>query len=250
MRILFVIFTLLCSACASNVARESYEPTQEQLASEGMYQNREDYPALIELYKQQLTVSEQVDIRIKLVNAYVELDDLDSANFHMTLLPENTDNSHKNIVEDLFHTKAWVYYHDEDYELAKKYLYKEISAYPNNAKSHNLLGIIYASEGDFVRARIQMNHARTLQYSDDIVINNLAVLDIMEHRFSDAVRKLNPLYRNGLADERMKMNLLVSLAMLEDDREFSALSNELFSHIDKDTVRSQIGTLFVSNTIR
>lgn len=85
-----------------------------------------------------------------------------------------------------------------------------------NAEVSNLIGVIYAGEGNIYEARHYFYLARENLYDDVKVKNNLALLFMMEGKFDSAVKMLLPLYVNGQADKQIESNLTIALVKTND----------------------------------
>ncbi|GAA4902424.1 hypothetical protein [Ferrimonas pelagia] len=235
---LFTSFLFLAACSSTTPVANLNKVTPEFIASEEVYIKNSDYHSLIELYKYQLENGENLHLRIKLVDSYVHAGDIDSALFHMEALPDDSKPINLNF------TKAQAFFHNHQLQKAELHLQKELKAFPKNAQAYNLFGVVLAYQGDYVDARRQLNQARSLHFSDITIINNLAMLDILESRFDDAVKRLMPIYDNGLANKKVKTNLLVALAMTNVDHPFTELANEQFKYVDQSQIRHEINRLF------
>lgn len=167
----------------------------------------ENYPGLIALYKKQLAVRDSETTRLKLARTYYDSGDIDSALFQLEELKKHT----KPNAETYYLTAQCLHQQKKDSQ-ALTAVNSAIMLKPDSGKFYNLQGIISASLDDFISARRGFNKARSLMYTDTIVLNNLAVLDISQHHYQDAIARLMPLYRNGQSDEKIRANLLIALA--------------------------------------
>lgn len=204
-------------------------------AQENMLLKTKNYPGLIEFYKAQLKQSEQSTTRAKLAQAYLDFGDPDSALFTITPLTQrtNTQNAHKKqhttspwgIVAD---SVSWIWGPSEvktswlfiqanaELEMGKSdaALSSALQAFQFNrqdAEIANLIGVIYAGEGNIYEARHYFHVARKNLYDDVKVKNNLALLYLLEGKFERAMDMLLPLYVNGQADEKVESNLILAL---------------------------------------
>ncbi|WP_329957370.1 tetratricopeptide repeat protein [Gibbsiella quercinecans] len=87
---------------------------------------------------------------------------------------------------------------------------------PKNGEAWNVQGILMAQNGDFTGAFSAFNHARQLFVDDDVVINNLAMLAIMQEDYATARDYLLTLYNRGHASQKALHNLVYVLVKLQD----------------------------------
>ncbi|HDR1392220.1 TPA: NrfG protein, partial [Pasteurella multocida] len=69
----------------------------------------------------------------------------------------------------------------------------------------------YAQNGNLVNARNDINKAREFFINDNVAINNLAMLNIINGDFNNAVSLLLPQYLNGVKNSRLIHNLVFAL---------------------------------------
>lgn len=175
----------------------------------------QNYPGLIQHYKHQLERSDNQSVRLKLAKTYYQSGDVDSALFQLNILKQ-----HYKPDSQVHYLMAQCLYQKGKMTKALTEVNTAITLNPRQAKSYNLQGIIDAGLNDFVSARSAFNKARALMYDDSIVLNNLAMIDIYQHRYLDAVNLLLPLYRNGQADKKIRSNLLIALAKTHQENLF------------------------------
>ncbi|CAG9297096.1 tetratricopeptide repeat protein [Celerinatantimonas diazotrophica] len=175
----------------------------------------QNYPGLIKFYKQTLEHSDSRSVRLKLAKTYYQSGDVDSALFQLKILKQ-----HYKPDAQVHYLMAQCLYQKGKMTDALTEVNTAITLNPKQAKSYNLQGIIDAGLNDFVSARKAFNKARALMYKDSIVLNNLAMIDIYQHKYSDAVNLLLPLYNNGQADKKIRSNLLIALAKTHQESLF------------------------------
>lgn len=166
-----------------------------------------NYLALIELYKQQLQQQDQRQTRLKLAQVYLDFQDPESALFILGPL-FNSKTEH----DTEFYLQGMALYRLHRITDAKQALSIAQDHNPNNPKTINMLGIIYAQSAQFDQARMSFNRARELMYDDIAVKNNLALIDMLEEDYQTAADRLLPIYHNGQADDRVIANLAIIMA--------------------------------------
>jgi tight adherence protein D len=87
---------------------------------------------------------------------------------------------------------------------------------PNNAEAHNLNGIALANNGEINKAESAIERSRALFIPDETAMNNLAVVAMLDDRYTDAVRILLPDYLSGKRNSLMLHNLVFSLIQMGD----------------------------------
>ncbi|NOJ24259.1 tetratricopeptide repeat protein [Vibrio coralliilyticus] len=225
-----LILTVIISGCSAS------SNFNESVAQESMLIKTKNYPGLIDFYKTQLKDSEHSAIRAKLAQAYLDYGDPDSALFTIRPLTQSTNeqtarkkqpsSSPWDMVTEQVSWESWG--HDEvktnwlfiqaNAELAMgnsdAALSSALQAFQMNkqdAEIANLIGVIYAEEGNIYEARHYFHVARKNLYDDVKVKNNLALLYLLEGKFERAIDMLLPLYVNGQADEKVEANLVLAL---------------------------------------
>ncbi|MFM2477415.1 tetratricopeptide repeat protein [Celerinatantimonas sp. MCCC 1A17872] len=175
----------------------------------------QNYPGLIQYYKSQLERSDSQSVRLKLAKTYYRSGDVESALFQLKILKQ-----HYQPNSQVHYLMAQCLYQKGKLTDALTEVNTAITLSPKQAKLYNLQGIIDANLNDFTSARSAFNKARELMYDDTIVLNNLAMIDIYQHKYLDAIDLLLPLYKNGQADKKIRSNLLIALAKTHQDSLF------------------------------
>ncbi|MFM2480189.1 tetratricopeptide repeat protein [Celerinatantimonas sp. YJH-8] len=217
-----VLFTcIFLAACSSDRQAGHFVPARSSVSTdtvgdttplnarekEQLMIKAENYPGLIELYKKKIEQRDSSSVRLKLAQTYYRSGDTDSAMFQIQYMKQ-----HEKPNAEVFYLEAQCLHEKNKDTEALKAISSAIMLHSDQAKYYNLQGIVSASLDDFISARRAFNKARSLMYTDTVVLNNLAMIDIYQQRYQDAIDKLMPLYRNGQADSKIRANLLVALA--------------------------------------
>ncbi len=197
---LLVIFLVGCASTNSD---------DRSLNKEALLIQAQNYNELVGYYKSQLSVRDTEEVRIKLARSYLKIKDADSALFILKPLM-----AQKKISAEALLLNANSLYELGEFELGLRDIEKAKEIDPKNAEIQNMAGLLYSANGDYNRARMMFNHARSNFYDDITVKNNLAVLDIIEGHYLDAVQRLMPIYTNDKADAQVQANLMLALAKL------------------------------------
>ncbi|EOB5410127.1 tetratricopeptide repeat protein [Yersinia enterocolitica] len=168
-----------------------------------------NHAGLITLYRNKLKVKEDESIRLKLANAYYLTGDSKSSLYYLQPI------SHKENAS-IYMLQAKNLINNNNNDGAKIVVSKLLAISPNNAEAHNLNGIILANEGEIHKSEIAIEKSRALFISDEIAMNNLAVVAMLDDRYTDAVRILLPDYLVGKRGRLMLHNLVFSLVQLGD----------------------------------
>ncbi|EKN3487567.1 tetratricopeptide repeat protein [Yersinia enterocolitica] len=202
--IIFLIFTFILSGCSNNNVSN-----KEFYYRESILLKANNHAGLITLYRNKLKVKEDESIRLKLANAYYLTGDSKFSLYYLQPI------SHKENAS-IYMLQAKNLINNNNNDGAKIVVSKLLAISPNNAEAHNLNGIILANEGEIHKSEIAIEKSRALFISDEIAMNNLAVVAMLDDRYTDAVRILLPDYLAGKRGRLMLHNLVFSLVQLGD----------------------------------
>jgi tight adherence protein D len=231
-----LISILIITGCVSSqplIPNASYKNNEAMLISSG--NNLE----LIRLYKQQLALKEDQATRTKLVAAYIEVKDFESALFYISpLLEANPSSARINALDGKaqFGLKAW--------DKAEIALTKSYQIDQHNGDVLNLLGLISSYKGNYEQARGYFKSARENMYNDVTVKNNLAMIDIIEGKYQAAVEKLTTLSAGENADPKVRSNLALAYAKLGRFEAFQGLlADTKYSEEEQKSIFYQLSTV-------
>jgi tight adherence protein D len=161
------------------------------------------------------------------------MNDIESAEFNLNLI--GTSAVFQPQIDYLF---ALVNYEKEYLGAAAIYARKAVDGSSSFQQAENLLGLIYATLGDYEQARHYFYMARQ-HLADDVKIkNNLAMVDMLEGNYQQAAYRLEPLIMNGVQDEKVIANLALAYAKTDNFNSFSAL------HFDSGASLSELKEAF------
>ncbi|MDG3085987.1 secretion protein [Vibrio hannami] len=208
--LLVAIFSLV--GCVTKTTQ-----SQQELADNASFESREELlvstnnsEKLIEFYRESLRNRESTEIRVKLVSAYVDMKDYDSAAFHVEQITPD-----KAQLASISFLKAKIYFAKGSVDDALVYADQALKSQPEMAETENLLGLIWAEKGDYQKSRNYFLLARKHFFDDVIIKNNLAVLDLIEGNYMDVVGRLYPIYEKGNEDPQVLSNLALAYAKLD-----------------------------------
>lgn len=218
---------LLIQGCATNSSSDSRRAADapvlaDSVANESLLKAAGNHAGLVELYKNQLKTAPDVQTedasRYLLGQAYLDARDPDSTLFYINPVVSAGRANAKML---LLQSRAYL-----DLEQQGDALQAAVDAMaldPKDPHIANQLGLIYADMGSFSEARRFFHKARQGMLDDVIVMNNLAMINILEKKYRSAVERLMPLYNTGQADDRITANLVVALVLGGMYEEFKAV---------------------------
>lgn len=242
MKALLLGFLILLVGCASNdLSKEEYAESTTFDSRERMIVSSGNSKALIDFYKNELLENEREEVRLRLVEAYVDTGDYDSAAFHL----EDIELTEQNVSEVAF-LKAKVFLAQGKVDAAYARVQTALSTKEAYAEAENLMGLILAEKMEYQRARDYFLLAKRHYYDDLIVTNNLAVLDLLEGNYAGVVSKLNPIYMKGEADLTIKSNLVLANVKLGRYQQVETILKE--QGYKEDQIQSIFVTLHKANS--
>ncbi|WP_145590155.1 tetratricopeptide repeat protein [Yersinia aleksiciae] len=197
-------FILLINGCTSNnMSKKDFSHRESILLKAN------NYGGLISLYRDKLKTKEDDSVRLKLSNAYYLAGDSKSSLYYLQPIVDKEN-------EPFYILQAKNLINNNDIIAAKIAVKKLLSISPTNAEAHNLNGIILANDGEIHKSEAAFEKSRALFIPDGTAMNNLAVVAMLDDRYTDAVRILLPDYLAGNKNPLMLHNLVFSLIQLGD----------------------------------
>ncbi len=193
--ILTVIMLVLISGCTT--VNNQLDTKEQLLIGSG------DSQKLIEFYKANIQ-SDSV-YKVKLVNLYLDLKDIKSAELYRSTYSESDLNDPEFIL-----TNARIYYQKKNFE----YALEELKNYRDEGGAEYeyqlLTGKILAQQKRFTEAIEHFEESRKQGASDREAGNNIAVVKIMQSDYLGATDILYDLYLSNPNDQRVSSNLILS----------------------------------------
>lgn len=175
-----------------------------------------NYGGLVEIYKNQLKVSDSEKTRFKLAQAYYLSMDYDSA--LRALKPIINESKNDNVLVLYGRVLSEIKNPKEQqprYQEALQYLNLALEFNPKNGEAYNLKGIVEVKLGQYDAARYSFIKSRELFYDENKVLNNLATLSLLDKDYLTAYDYLNILYNKGYRNKTVLHNLLFTLVKLD-----------------------------------
>ncbi|MBW3694708.1 hypothetical protein EK599_03320 [Vibrio sp. T187] len=230
-KFILVVLSIVLSGCASSSLESKISESKESMLVE-----TNNYANLVSLYKQSLKEKEDVVTRIKLAKAYANLGDHESSLFVIQRVKDKAQNS------DALKVECNALFELGDIKGAESCLLKVISLDKNNAEVENQLGIVYAYLGDIPKAKAYFELSRE-HFIDDVKIkNNLAMINMLEGKFNNAVSLLLPIYTNDKSNGRVEANLVFSLVKIGELESAKKILAKHYSDKEIDQIVRDIST--------
>ncbi|MGF1775601.1 tetratricopeptide repeat protein [Vibrio nomapromontoriensis] len=201
-RVLITFAILILSGCVTSTSREQNDTTTQL---EQNYKIANNHLALIDLYKEQLTLDvNNASILYKLANSYYTIGDNYSAKFYLSKIEgERTTQS------DVLLLSAQIDVKETRYNEALDKLESISASGQQNKQVYMLYGIIYSHLEEYRLAVEHFNESRLYGGNDEEVKNNISVVYISQGNYSKATDMLVDLLKFNPDNEKAKFNLAI-----------------------------------------
>ncbi|SMB78973.1 tight adherence protein D [Pasteurella testudinis DSM 23072] len=209
------VLVLMVAGCvnpAGNSGKSKYS-AQQISEKETFLQSSGDYRGLIALYREILKNGENEMIRYKLAESYYYNGDSKSSNFYLEPLIAS---NNRKLSHDVFLLRIKNDIQLNQYQRAITHADSYLKINAKDGQAYNLRGIAYAHLGNLDQAYHDIMSARERFISDSVAINNLAMLNILDKQYKNAVNLLLPQYLNGEREPRLIYNLVFALVKSGD----------------------------------
>ncbi|PSW18338.1 tetratricopeptide repeat protein [Photobacterium sanctipauli] len=200
---LFIIAALFLTGCAT-------APSEQQHVENLTKAN--NHQGLIDHYRQQLQHNPgDGDIMLALAESYLQLNDTESANFYVEhQLNAGLQHPKLYLLAGKIASRESRYQQSLDfYQQAKLAGYQDPDLYV-------LQGVSYSYLNDYRNAEAAFNQARLAGHNDITIKNNLAVIHLAQHQYSQVVDMLLPVYQNHPENRQVRTNLALAFVRLGD----------------------------------
>ncbi|MCG9543979.1 tetratricopeptide repeat protein [Vibrio sp. Isolate33] len=202
-RIGFILLTLsVLAGCQSAPSQQDL-----QLGDVTSMEKVKNYDGLISYYKSQLEQgSEDPEVKENLAWAYFHKGDIESADFYVQhLQKEGVENP------NLYQLEGQVFDAKNDIGSAISAYLASIDAGNRTGQIHVLLGVSYTKVGKYDEAQKELNQARLRGYDDVVVKNNIAMIQMANGEYQQAIQTLAPVLKEDPANKTVKANLAIAL---------------------------------------
>ncbi|KWU01478.1 anaphase-promoting protein [Vibrio toranzoniae] len=202
-RIGFILLTLsVLAGCQSAPSQQGL-----QLADVASMEKVKNYDGLISYYKSLLEQgSEDPEVKENLAWAYFHKGDIESADFYVQHLQKAGFEN-----PNLYQLEGQVSDAKNDIESAISAYLASIDAGNRTGQIHVLLGVSYTKVGQYDEAQQQLNQARLRGYDDVVVKNNIAMIQMANGEYQQAIQTLAPVLKEDPANKTVKANLAIAL---------------------------------------
>ena len=238
-RIGFILLTLsVLAGCQS-----APSPQDLQLGDVTSMEKVKNYDGLISYYKSQLEQgSEDPDVKEKLAWAYFYKGDIESADFYVQHLQKQGFEN-----PNLYQLKGQVFDAKNDIESAISAYLASIDAGNRTGQIHVLLGVSYTKVGKYDEAQKELNQARLRGYDDVVVKNNIAMIQMANGEYQQAIQTLAPVLKEDPENKTVKANLAIALMKTQQIDSAKKLLKGDFSAEEIQSIAAELTQLGVND---
>lgn len=230
---------VVLSGCSGGLSNASEDDQKEYILTQ-----LNDYQGLIEIYRKKLSLKDNAADRYHLSLLYNKIGDYNSSNIYLKPLVDGNGDSKYFLLQ----AKNLIELGQEND--ARVIIDQLISKEGANGELWNLRGIMLAQQGHYTDALRSFEKARGLFYNEEIVINNIAMMEILQQDYVKLRDHLLSLYVRKKYRSQTVYNLVYSLVKIGDynsarkiiasEKMISTDSEELISSLAKLSPREQI----------
>lgn len=207
-RIMLLTLTIvLLSGCVTQPLKTESDINYQ----EDILLKAKNYNGLITMYRSWLKKNDTPESRLKLSRYYYLAGDYKSSLYYLQPL-----NMSKDMRVSILQAQNMIAL--GDYGPAIRVTDRMLQQGPNNAEAFNLRGVALALSGKPGEGKRAIERSRELFIADDVAINNLAMIEMIDGRYQEAVGLLLPQYLRGKKQMQILHNLVLSLVKVGDRR--------------------------------
>ncbi|WP_099825892.1 hypothetical protein [Tatumella sp. OPLPL6] len=181
-------------------------------ASEGLLLKVKNYTGLIKLKREELKKSNNPKVRYDLADYYYQSQDYRSSMYYLKPLLASGASA------DIYLLQAKNLSALGEYKKSLQFVDIALSKERNNSDGLNLKGVIQAQMGEMDSAINSFMQARSGYKQEENVVNNIAMVYIIQKKYTEAVQLLLPIYLRGVNNSQIDHNLIFALAKSGDLR--------------------------------
>ncbi|WP_318367139.1 hypothetical protein [Enterobacter sp.] len=205
-KLLSVFVTIVSlTGCSHELSNASADAQKEYILTQ-----LNDYQGLIEISRKKLSAKDNNDERFNLSQLYHKIGDYSSSNIYLEPLVKKRGDEKYRLLQAKNYLELG---QEEECEMVLKELLANDST---NGELWNLNGSLLAQQGRYSEAIKSFEHARGLFYNESIVINNLAMMAILQQDYPSARNYLLSLYSRKQYKPQTVYNLVYTLVKLND----------------------------------
>jgi len=204
-----LMFLLSLSGCTNNYSKDNNKTT---LNNENILLKVKNYTGLIKLKREELKKNNNPKVRYDLAYYYYQSQDYRSSMYYLKPLLSS------GASPDVYLLQAKNLSQLGKYKQSLSFVDIALTKDRNNSEGLNLRGVIQAQMGDLDKALNSFTLARVGYKQEENVVNNMAMIYIIQKKYTEAVQLLLPIYLRGYQDSQIDHNLIFSLAKSGDLR--------------------------------
>lgn len=182
-KLLPILMLVVLIGCSGGLSNASEDDQKEYILTQ-----LNDYQGLIEIYRKKLSLKDNAADRYHLSLLYNKIGDYNSSNIYLKPLVDGRGDSKYSLLQ----AKNLIELGQEND--ARVIIDQLISKDEANGELWNLRGIMLAQQGHYTDALRSFEKARGLFYNEEIVINNIAMMEILQQDYVKARDHLLSLY--------------------------------------------------------
>lgn len=208
-----VMFCVLagCSQTSTTVAGKRFSMSKGTV-DEQLLLKTGNYAGLIKIKQEELKKNNSPQTRFQLAEYYYLSGDFNSSLFHLQKLLAAGGDLKVYLLESKNLSSL------KKYKEALSFVGMALNKNKNNGEALNLKGVIQAEMGDLPGALNSFELARNAYFQEESVVNNIAMIYIVQKRYHEAVQMLLPVYLRGYRNPQLEHNLAFALVKTGDLR--------------------------------
>ncbi len=209
-----ICFTVawLMVGCSSNDNFSGSYKNNASHANESLLLKVKNYSGLIKMKRDELKKSNNSKVRYDLANYYYLSQDYRSSMYYLKPLLSS------GASPDIYLLQAKNLSELGEFKKSLQFVDIALNKDRSNSDGLNLKGVIQAQMGDLDNALVSFSQARAGYRQEEDVVNNMAMIYIIQKKYTEAVQLLLPIYLRGYNNSQLEHNLVFALAKSGDLR--------------------------------
>jgi len=210
-----MLAALLLGGCAPDGYRydgETSVDNRQISEKERILLKTKNYNNLIAINRDSLKKKEDPEVRFRLAEYYYLAGNYNSSLHYLSVSLQ------KNPSTRVYLLQSKNLLAQQKYDSALRFASMAIEKESGNGEALNLQGIILAHQGKLKEAMRSFETARNAFFTEEKVLNNMALVHIADREYTQAIQLLLPLYLRGNRDSSLVHNLVFALVKSGDLR--------------------------------
>lgn len=211
----FFLVPLLINGCVPRDYRYDGNTSMENRKvseKERILLKTKNYQNLIAINHEALKKREDPDVRFRLAEYYYLAGNYNSSLHYLSVSLQ------KNPSTRVYLLQGKNLLAQQKYDSALRFVNMAIQKESANGEALNLQGIILAHQGKLKEAMLSFETARNAFFTEEKVLNNMALIHIAERQYTQSIQLLLPLYLRGNRDSNLMHNLVFAMVKSGDLR--------------------------------